>query len=343
MDKTKKSISPSSGLTPFISKKIRDYLEDTKTLTRLSRNYLKTDKCREFNYYPDNKWCKQNERVIIGDKYPCCKYKYIPKYENIIDDEWWIGRDSINFSFLYQFCKTIFTNSKSIRDNYFIYGSKSHNLNVSSYFNHFYQKEKKPINIDGNEIYLLDSYLLNPIDINVSVKDFCREHSNYVIWMNLISVIFDILPPKHNQMFIKSNTYWNRDMWCLYLTFFLYGSPSNLKMKRLVDYDYSNFDNLYQYLYDNFTDFKKLVGMDKIKPPWSDFILENIPEEYLVNEDDIEWASSFEEPEIEEEEEPLTKEEKKKLRRLRKEQREEERLDEEEMDWDSHKMHQRYD
>lgn len=339
MDKVKKkSVTPSSGLTPFISKKIRDsgYLPisrwsepNTKTLTRLSRNYVKTDKCREFNYYPNNKWCKKKERVIIGDNYPCCKYKYLPKYQTVWDhrsEGWWRGRKSRNFSFLYQFCKTIFTNSKSIHDNYLIYGSGD--LNVSSYFNHFYQKEKQPINIDGNEMYLLDGYILNPIDITESVRDFCHHNSNYVIWINLISVIFDILPPKHPEMIIHSDTYWNRDMWSLYLTFILFGSSSNPKLKRLVDYDYSNFDNLYRYLrnYDNFPDLKKLVGRDKIIPPWSDFILKNIPEEYLVKEDDMEWGSSFEEPETEEEEEvPLTKEEKKKLRRLRKEEEEEER------------------
>ena len=320
------------SLTPFISKQMRDsgYLEDNK-LTTLSTKHLKTDKCLEFNYYPNNKWCKKNERVIIGDNHPCCKYKYIPKYENIID---WGGRESINFSFLYQFCKNIDSNSESIHDNYLIYASRSRNINISNYFNRFYQKEKKPITVDGIIFHLLDSYLLNPIDINFSVKDFCRENSNYVIWMNLISVIFDILPPKHKQMFIKSNTYWNRDMWCLYLTFILHSSGSKLKerYKPLVDYDYSNFDNLYQYLYDNITDLKKLVGRDKIIPPWSDFILENIPEEDLVHQDDIEWGSSFEEPE--EGVEELTKEEKKKKRkkerrRLEKERRELEKEEEE--------------
>jgi len=59
--KTYKS-EPTETLTPFITKKIRGYVDDIDLLTRLSRKHLKTDKCREFNFYPNNKWCKKKRK-----------------------------------------------------------------------------------------------------------------------------------------------------------------------------------------------------------------------------------------------------------------------------------------
>ena len=216
-----------------------------------------------------------------------------------------------------------------------MYGSSS--SNIPSYFNRFYQKEKKQIDIDEHKIYLLDSYLLNPININESVKDFCQNNSNYVIWMDVISVIFDILPPHHPSMIINTNTYWNRNMWSLYLTFILFKTSLDKKMKKMVDFDYSNFDKLYQYIYSNFQDYKKLVGKDKIIPPWSDFILENIPEDFFVNEDDDDWGSSFQESDYDldpkrEENYFITAEEKKKQRRLESKERKQIQKEEEEQE-----------
>lgn len=224
-----------------------------------------------------------------------------------------------HFRVLYQFCKNILNNSSSIYKTYLLFqksvvkrrrpqfwdnswfkqalDNKNSDMEaefkkmVSHIFYNFYLKiDKGDWIVEGDNIQVLDRYLANPIDVNQSVFAFTRENDKYVIWRDLISVVASITPPPHdNNILIRTDYYdpvpWNKDMWCLYITFILYRSKSS-RYKRLVDYDYSDFDKLYRYIYITYQNPEMLIGGDKITSPSFDFMLENIPEKYLYRRDD---------------------------------------------------------
>lgn len=304
-------------LCPYLTNRDRGRMSQTKRDHEYYRRYkwmASVNTCRKHGYYRMTPLCEYAPYEMINGRYTqlnsvnvtgdgtkygdyCCPYLFLR-----------VNNRVFNFSYYYKRCQDLFQNYNIIKTSlyqFYIENNNSVDLKMTPpspnigkrpfkelrnyYWNYYISRKKTYHNLfkHGETTTIRDSYLGILIDLNTSIKSymeyFMKRGENYVIWRDFLLPWMSIYFPQYDNLIISNYGSWTREVWCLYLTCMLFKSGD--RYKKLVNYPTNEFEKLFNYLDKNFIYLEKLVGDDKITPPWEGFILDRVSLQYIIRVD----------------------------------------------------------